>query len=228
MDIISKANDDTIINIEMQSVPDEDTAARMQYIEGTVIREHTIKEGESYDTAPDTISVWIFTKPVNNRRNCRSVAYWTYEENGSDKSEVMTKRQKRVTIELSKLEQTEKHTISKELNVWLRFLKNSKDLTEQELQQEGVKEAMAKLSFLSHNTAERRDYMIRQQSLHLYNANMNRRYAKGKEEGIEIGEARGGKRKAIDIARKMLSDGMPIDVVAKYIGLAIDELKSIV
>ncbi len=55
---------------------------------------------------------------------------------------------------------------------------------------------MAKLSFLSHNTAERRDYMIRQQSLHLYNASMNRSYAKG----IEIGEARGEKRKAVETA----------------------------
>ena len=235
LDIIAKANDNAIINVEMQCVPDENIAARMKYIEGTIIREHTIKEGDSYDVVPDTISIWIFNKRVNNRRNCKSIAYWTYEQNGSDPSEIMTKGEKRVTIELSKLEQTEEHTISNELSVWLNFLKHPTKLSQQEQKQKGVNEAMTRLSFLSHNMAERRDYMIRQQSLHLYNANMNRNYAKGKEEGIEIGEARGieigiekgAKQNAIESAKKMLSDGMHIDVVAKYSGLTIDEIKCI-
>ncbi len=79
---------------------------------------------------------------------------------------------------------------------------------------------MAKLSFLSHNTAERRDYMIRQQSLHLYNASMNRSYAKG----IEIGEARGEKRKAVETALNAINLGLSIDIAAKISGLTADEV----
>ena len=57
---------------------------------------------------------------------------------------------------------------------------------------------------------------------------MDRKYrfgfSDGREEGREEGRAEGEYQKAIAIARKMLSDGMSIDFVAKYSGLAPDEI----
>ena len=60
---------------------------------------------------------------------------------------------------------------------------------------------------------------------------MDRKYrfgfSDGKEEGRAEGRAEGEYQKAIAIARKMLSDGMSIDLVAKYSGLTPDEIEKI-
>ena len=46
----------------------------------------------------------------------------------------------------------------------------------------------------------------------------------GRAEGIEQGRAEGEKQKAIETARKMLADGVPVDVVSKYTGLSPEEI----
>ncbi len=49
----------------------------------------------------------------------------------------------------------------------------------------------------------------------------------GREEGRAEGRAEGEYQKALEMAKKMLSDGMPIDLVAKYSGLTPDEIAKI-
>ena len=42
----------------------------------------------------------------------------------------------------------------------------------------------------------------------------------GIEQGVQQGLEQGEKRKALETARKMLADGMPIEMVLKYTGLS--------
>ncbi len=56
---------------------------------------------------------------------------------------------------------------------------------------------------------------------------MDRKYRFGFSDGKEEGRAEGEYQKAIAIARKMLSDGLSIDLVAKYSGLTPDEISKI-
>jgi predicted transposase/invertase (TIGR01784 family) len=49
----------------------------------------------------------------------------------------------------------------------------------------------------------------------------------GRAEGEAKGRAEGEHQKALEMAKKMLSDGMPIDLVAKYSGLTPDEISKI-
>jgi predicted amidohydrolase len=46
-----------------------------------------------------------------------------------------------------------------------------------------------------------------------------------REDGIEIGEARGEARKALETARAMISDGLPVEAASKYSGIPADELR---
>ena len=52
-------------------------------------------------------------------------------------------------------------------------------------------------------------------------------YVNGHIAGREEGRAEGELQKALEMAKKMLSDGMPIDLVAKYSGLTPDEIAKI-
>ena len=49
----------------------------------------------------------------------------------------------------------------------------------------------------------------------------------GREEGRAEGRVEGELQKALEMAKKMLSDGLPIDLVAKYSGLTPDEIAKI-
>ncbi|MBO7566136.1 MAG: hypothetical protein J6T60_03450 [Bacteroidales bacterium] len=52
-------------------------------------------------------------------------------------------------------------------------------------------------------------------------------YVDGHIAGREEGRAEGELQKALEMAKKMLSDGMSIDLVAKYSGLTPDEIAKI-
>ena len=47
------------------------------------------------------------------------------------------------------------------------------------------------------------------------------------KKGIAKGKAEGEKSKAIDMARLMKADGEPLEKIARYTGLTIDEIKNI-
>jgi predicted transposase/invertase (TIGR01784 family) len=51
--------------------------------------------------------------------------------------------------------------------------------------------------------------------------------AEGLEEGLTKGRAEGEHNRAIETARKMKADGMTADIIAKYTGLTIEEIKVI-
>lgn len=49
----------------------------------------------------------------------------------------------------------------------------------------------------------------------------------GKIEGIEIGVKKGKEEEKIETAEKMLEDGLPIKMIAKYTGLDISEIEEL-
>ncbi len=53
------------------------------------------------------------------------------------------------------------------------------------------------------------------------------REAKGRVEGISIGEAKGESKKAIEIARAMLLEGDSKEKIAKITGLSVEEIEKL-
>ena len=49
----------------------------------------------------------------------------------------------------------------------------------------------------------------------------------GKEEGLKEGKELGSQQKAIEIAKNMLKDNLPLEVIEKYSGLTIEEIKKL-
>ncbi len=50
----------------------------------------------------------------------------------------------------------------------------------------------------------------------------------GEERGVKIGEERGARGEKIKTARKMLADGMNLQIISKYTGLTIDEINNLI
>lgn len=56
---------------------------------------------------------------------------------------------------------------------------------------------------------------------------MEKGHALGLEEGKELGRAEGEKRKALDIARMLKSNGVDFSIIAQSTGLSVDEIGAI-
>jgi predicted transposase/invertase (TIGR01784 family) len=56
---------------------------------------------------------------------------------------------------------------------------------------------------------------------------MKTSFDKGREEGRKEGREEGEHKKALDTARKMKSDGIPLESIARYTGLTVEEIASI-
>lgn len=86
-----------------------------------------------------------------------------------------------------------------------------------------LKKAMDTLEFLSQDREARRLYEERQKYLH-DEASM---IEWATEKGIEKGLVEGEKRKAIEIAKNMLSFGIEVSVIAKTSGLTESEVEAL-
>ena len=60
-----------------------------------------------------------------------------------------------------------------------------------------------------------------------YEERLEKRFSMGREEGVREGIATGLSEASIRIAKKMLSDGLSIDQIAKYTGLSSGEIQAI-
>lgn len=91
------------------------------------------------------------------------------------------------------------------------------------MNESGVKKVMDTLEFLNQDREARRLYEERQKYLHDEASMIEWATEKGMEKGLVEGE----KRKAIEIAKNMLSVGIEISVIAKTSGLTESEVEAL-
>ena len=85
-----------------------------------------------------------------------------------------------------------------------------------------------KLSILKMTPEERARYSYYQKKLYSDRDELQAAEAKGKEEGIQIGEARGKTEEKIEIAKAMLLDGDLPERVTKITGLSVEEVEKLI
>jgi len=74
---------------------------------------------------------------------------------------------------------------------------------------------------------EREEYVASKKDYWDYYSTMKTSFDKGREEGRKEGREEGEHKKALDTARKMKSDGIPLESIARYTGLTVEEIASI-
>ena len=116
---------------------------------------------------------------------------------------------------------------------WLYVLKHLNELQElpQKLQERIFKKIFKVAEIAKMTPAEHAEYEDSKKRFNDYNNTVNtakeQGEAKGRAEGKAEGLAEGEKKKAIESAKEMLSDGVPIEKIAKYTGLSTDEIKAL-
>jgi len=88
---------------------------------------------------------------------------------------------------------------------------------------ENLKEAVEKLDRISKDEKMQRIIELREKAIRDEHAI----YAKGVDDGIEEGKAKGAREKQIEIAKSMLKENMDIEMIIKITGLTKQEIEKL-
>ena len=112
---------------------------------------------------------------------------------------------------------------------WMFALRNLSRLTDrpQALQERVFKRLFDQAEIASFTPQERREYQESVKDYWDYYSTMTTAHQKGRAEGLSEGEAKGRAEERLSNACSLLSNGVPMDVIVKSLGLAPDEIAAL-
>jgi predicted transposase/invertase (TIGR01784 family) len=187
-----------------------------------------LDEGQSYDSCPNIISIWITDYHETQRQHHTHEAVYMFKANHLDGIEIASEKTRIFVIELPKID-LEKATIKDMFMVWMFFLKNPELIPDEFIKKvPEVHEALEELKIMSMNKEFRAAYNahVKAQNDRISSEANARKEGeeKGKAEGIAIGKEKGELKKARETAVKLLAMGLHLEQIATATGLSIDEI----
>lgn len=222
LDIEVSTGNNTFINVELQCVDTGDLYSRSVFYSSSLIVQ-TSKKGKSYDETK-VISIWIIRdkikkgiiskriSPIEEIINCALPTKW------GENYEPFTNKSRIIWVQLSKFKNNDKikETISKGLKDWIEFFSNPNKITSND---EGMKDAQKLWDRISADE----QLKAQKRAQEKYEMDKGSEIANAKEEGIAEGEYNA----KIETAKNMLVDDVSIDIISKYTGLSINDIKSL-
>ena len=223
LDIKAEINDGTMLDVEMQMKNERNTDERATEYMGKMISEQ-LQVGEDYQNLKKSIVIFITNYNFLKRNSYHSVGRMKFDKTiedeyvnmGYDKEdEVASKYIEVHYIELPKFKKKELSKFTK-LDQWMCiFTQNKEGIMLAEKENKEIKRAINTLDFLSKDPKERE----RHNSIIMaeYNRLVSEHnfFEDGKKEG------------KIEIAKKMLKEKVPIEMIEKFTELSKEEIEKL-
>ena len=222
LDIVTELDGKEKCNIEMQLIDKNNIIERMLYYWSKMYTRQ-IKAGDDYNKLEKTIVILIADFNIKGLEEVEYHSTWKIIETNSAKKLILTDKFELDIIELSKIKGRENE--KDQLLDWLIFLENpeSERVTRKMEENENLKEAVEKLDRISKDEKMQRIIELREKAIRDEHAI----YAKGVDDGIEEGKAKGAREKQIEIAKSMLKENMDIEMIIKITGLTKQEIEKL-
>ena len=222
LDIVTELEGKEKCNIEMQLIDKNNIIERMLYYWSKMYTRQ-IKAGDDYNKLEKTIVILIADFNIKGLEEVEYHSTWKIIETNSAKKLILTDKFELDIIELSKIKGRENE--KDQLLDWLIFLENpeSERVTRKMEENENLKEAVEKLDRISKDEKMQRIIELREKAIRDEHAI----YAKGVDDGIEEGKAKGAREKQIEIAKSMLKENMDIEMIIKITGLTKQEIEKL-
>ena len=223
LDIKAEINDGTMLDVEMQMKNERNTEERATEYMGKMISEQ-LQFGEDYQNLKKSIVIFITNYNFLKRNSYHSIGRMKFDKTiedeyvnlGYDKEdEVASKYIEVHYIELPKFKKKELSKFTK-LDQWMCiFTQNREGIMLAEKENKEIKRAINTLDFLSKDPKERE----RHNSIVMaeYNRLVSEQnfFEDGKKEG------------KLEIAKKMLKEKVPIEMIEKFTELSKEEIEKI-
>lgn len=213
LDVVATLNDKTKVNIEMQVKDYYNTVERSLFY-GTGIYHENLKSGEDYIDIPKSISIWITNYNVFKEGPFHEKARLKRDYENI----LLTDRLELHYIQLPKFKEKCKRVSSK-LEQWLTFIVNENMEAINMSENENIKKAEQELEYLTGDEETKRLAYLREKAIRDEMAAMT----KARREGMEEGE----KVRARKDAKKMLDEGLDINIIIKVTELSKEEIENL-
>ena len=213
LDIKAITNNGEYINIEIQVKNEYNMIKRSLYY-WSKMYEGQLTKGQDYDTLSRTICINILDFKYlknDNFHNC-------YRLKEKNTNEELTDVMELHFIEIPKLRKLENsEDISDMLEAWITFIESptSELIDKLEMSSDEIKEAKEELLRLSGNDKERERYEKRFESLLEQNSL------------LANAERKGENRKAIEIAKNLIKNGLDNELIKNTTGLSLEVIKEL-
>ena len=216
VDLKAVTEDGIIVIIEIQTYSTKNFFERTLYY-WSKNYSNILKKGEDYPELKPVISINLIDDILFDKTDKRMHTCYLLKEKNSNK--ILTDHIQLHYIEIPKFNNDA--NITTELKNWILFLKSNKEEDMSQLLKEDTifEKAMKKYNYFTYNEDLLNEYDRREAYL-VYQSSLMR---DAKEDGFEEGE----KNKAISMATAMKKDGADINLISKYTGLTIDEIKKL-
>ena len=228
LDVHLLLNDDTEIDIEIQLSKLDVWSDRALYYLSKMFGSQ-LSPGEGYRILYRCINISILDfKLFADSEEFYSV-FGFYERRRHTRA---TDKMEFHVIELPKLpEKLEEN--SSDLLLWAKFISAEKKEEFEMLsgKNASIDKAYERLQVISQDRQKRMEYEAREKAIRDYNQMMMESRESGLEQGLERGRAEGisigEKRKAIDMAKKLLAEGILEEVIAEWTGLSLLQIREL-
>jgi predicted transposase/invertase (TIGR01784 family) len=232
LDIEAVTDNGTLLNIEVQCVRDGNLVNRALHHQARIMR-NELNEGETFDSQPDIISIWLTDYNETVRKHHTHEAVYMFKATPLDGVDIASEKTRIFIIELPKVD-LKQASLNDMFLVWMFFLKNPELLPEEFVTKvPEVHEALEELKIMSMDDEFRAEYDAhikaqndrRSREANAKEEGREEGIAIGEERGIAIGEERGELKKAKETAGNLLSMGLSVEQIAKATGLSIEEIR---
>jgi predicted transposase/invertase (TIGR01784 family) len=234
LDIKAQGSNGRRYNIEIQISDEADYDKRALYYWAKLYTEQ-LKASEDYETLSKAIGIHIlnFTS-IPNVDKYHNVFHIVEKESGLHYFKDLELH----TIELKKFTKNTDADLSEvlckvksALDRWVAFLTRN-DLLEadnlpEKLNDSCIQKAIQVLNVMNFSAEEREAYEDHLKWLRIEANTLKKYEQKGREEGIQIGIAKGAENKAIEIARSLLKLDIPVSVISSTTGLSIAKIEQL-
>lgn len=237
LDIKATLNNDTLCNIEMQMINQNNIEKRIMYYWSKLFSS-SISSGENYNLLKKTIVILIANFEINNIKEIPKVhTEWNIREKSYPRF-ILTNVFEIHIINLEKVKQFKrenrknnfafKDNAETTLNSWIKFLLTPDELEESTMENnEDIKKAKEELDNIRNDEYERRIAELRLKHIMDTKAIEEFGYDRGIEEGLKQGLEQGNIKATQEIAKKMLKENLNIDLIVKITGLTKEDIINI-
>ena len=220
VDLKAITEDGTIVIIEIQTYSTKNFFERTLYY-WSKNYSSTLKKGEDYPELKPVISINLIDDILFDKTDKRMHTCYLLKEKNSNK--ILTDHIQLHYVEIPKFDKDA--DIKTELKNWILFLKSNKEEDMSQLLKEDTifEKAMKKYNYFTDNKDLLNEYDKREAYL-FYQASLMRG---SRKDGFEEGIKKGIKENSYTIAKSMKKDGADINLISKYTGLSVDEIRKL-
>ena len=227
LDIRAKIDNKINCNIEMQVVDKNNIEKRMLFYWSKMYSSN-IKAGKDYSTLEKTIVILISDYELESLKKIpKYQTKWQIREEKYHQI-ILTDVMELYIIELPKFMKYKENS-KERMNSWLKFIENPEVVKMDEHVE--INKAKKELEKISNNAHERYLAELREKYILDQKATDSAGYVKGKKDGKKEGLTEGltkGKAEAINlVAKKLLEQGIAIEVISQATGLKKEEIEKL-